>query len=140
LDPRSLDRDPGVGHPEHELWTIYRKLRKLDRVAGAVCSKVVAHRWPTKFPLYDSKIALVYHADSTWSEICEDLQQDPEWWSELERRFEYYRVNFQACRGVELHRVRMLDILAWGHAVGYRQHMVDLGTPLLAEATSPDTW
>ena len=140
LSPASLDRDPGAGHPEHELWEVWRRLVRLDGVAGAVCSKVVAHRWPTKFPLYDSKIALVYHADSTWMEICEDLQQDAEWWAELERRFDCYRANYQFGRGVPLHRVRMLDIMAWGHAVGFRRHLVGLGKPLLVGATDPDIW
>jgi hypothetical protein len=140
LNPLGLGSDPGAGHPEHELWVLWRKFTKLTGVAGAMCSKVVAHRWPTKYPLYDSKIALVYHSDSTWKEICDDLQQDPDWWEELERRFEHYRTTHHASRGVALYRVRMLDVVAWGHGIGHWDHLATLGEGLLEELPDPNTW
>jgi hypothetical protein len=140
LNPADLKRDPGPGRPEHELWEIWRRLTKLEGVAGAVASKVVHHRWNTKFALFDSRIARIYHGDDSWAEICEDLQQNPEWWEELERRFDYYRVNYQSGRGVPLPRLRLIDILAWAHAAGYWGHLLALGTALLKSTTDPNNW
>ena len=140
LNPTHLHLDPGPGHPEHELWEIWRRLMRVEGVAGAVASKVVHHRWDSKFSLFDSKIARVYHNDDSWTEICEDLQQDPEWWEELECRFDYYRERFQGDRGVALRRLRLIDVLAWSRAIGHWQHLLGLGTDLLSSTTDPDTW
>lgn len=137
LSPDCLRRDPGPGCPEHELWEIWRRLTKLEGVAGAVASKVIHHRWDTKFALFDSRIARIYHGDESWAEICEDLQHTSEWWEELERQFDCYRVKHQNGRGVSLRRLRLLDILAWAQAARYWEHLLKLGTALLNSTTDP---
>lgn len=140
LDPGRLMTDPGPGYPEHHLWVHYRAFTKLAEVAGAVSSKVIAHRWPSNYPLFDSKVGRVYDGDLAWVEICEDLRAQPEWWEELERRFELYRTLHQKGRGVPLQRVRLLDVLAWSFAAGYWDHLTGLGKALLAGTPDPDTW
>lgn len=140
LDVGRLNVDPGAGWPEHELWRWYQLLTRLDGVAGAVAAKIVHHKHPTVMPLWDSYIGRAYHSGETWGEICLDLQRNEEWFLELERRFEHYRLTFQGERGVPLKRLRLLDILVWCHVGKDREHVMELGQPLILAASDPDGW
>jgi hypothetical protein len=132
LDPSRLrDEAAASGHPEDVLWRAWRQLRSIGDVAGAVASKILHHRWPEKYPLYDSKIAEAYHSTRTWSEICEDLKSNSEEFARLEERFEAYRVTFESDRTVPLCRVRLLDILVWTEQAGHRLQCKQLGESLL---------
>ena len=127
LDRSALSRDPGKGAPEHDLWEWHRILTDLSDVGGAVSSKIVHHRHPTAMPLWDSKIGMAYDAGEAWAQIHQDLTTNVEFFVELERRFEVFRQNYRAGDGVETKRLRLLDILVWGHLAEKRAHMEVVG-------------
>jgi hypothetical protein len=140
LDPKRLLSDPGVGHPEHALWWWYKLLTSNDGVGGAVASKIVHHRHPTVMPLWDSVVGRAYHVGDTWAEIHADLNGNGEWFAELERRFSLYLAHHENGFGVELARLRLLDILVWADRAGHRSNLGRLGKTLLVGVDDPDTW
>lgn len=140
LDVARLNGDPGPEYPEHELWKWYDLLTSIDGVGGAVAAKVVHHRYPRVMPLWDSYIGRAYHSGDTWGEICQDLVDNAEWFDELELRFSQYRTAHQGGDGVDLARLRLLDILVWGDRANYRGHLVERGRALLEGLASPDEW
>lgn len=140
LDAKHLFQDPGAGHPEHLLWTLHRELTKINGVGGPVCSKIVAHRWPSKFPLWDSMVSRVYHGGDAWGEMCEDLQAGAAWWAELERRFDTFRMAWQDGGGVPLPRTRCLDILVWSSVTEQWKELIELGAPMVENLPPWGSW
>ena len=142
LEPSALAKEPGGGHAEQALWDWYRLLTSLDGVAGAVMSKVVHHRHPTVMPLWDSKVAMAYREKGVWASMHADLNKHETFFVELERRFASYRMKYQAGDGVEVGRLRLLDILVWGEHSKNRSSMEDLGRKCVAASGAPSasTW
>ncbi len=134
LDASALAKEPGGGHAEQALWDWHRLLTSLDGVAGAVMSKVVHHRHPTVMPLWDSKVAMAYKEKGVWASMHADLNENESFFVELEQRFEFYRRNYQAGDGVEVLRLRLLDILVWGERSKKRSEMEDLGKKCIASS------
>lgn len=139
LDVTRLNADPGPDFPEHELWRWHHLLTSIDGVGGAVAAKVVHHRHPRVMPLWDSFIARAYHSGDGWGEIGQDLRDNAEWFDALEQSFSQYRVAHQGGVGVDLARLRLLDILVWGDRANFRGHLAGLGRALL-DGLAPDEW
>jgi len=115
---------------EEKLWAAYDALTSLDGVAGAVAGKILHHRYPTKYPIYDSYIGSAYSTSKTWGEICEDVKREEDWFIALEELFESFRLSLDLATSVPLGRLRLLDILVWSNQIGKRQRCLQLGSAL----------
>jgi hypothetical protein len=112
----------------------------LDGVGSAVSSKVAHHVAPRTYPLYDSQVDKFWRLRHMWRDLAENLQSDEGWLNELERLVEHYRVTQQGARGVQLWRLRLVDVLTWLDALGQLELAITKGTNLLASAPDPAGW
>jgi len=150
MDPAKLEKDPRDASPEGLLWAFYRAFmgvrvggRKVGGIAGvgkAGYSKTAHWGWPRQMPLIDTYVTQYWDGDVFWVEMHHLLNGIPEWFDELERLLEVYRVRYQRRDGVPLGRIRALDILVWIHGRGLWETTLNAGQELLVGCPAVATW
>lgn len=147
MDRMKLITDPQDESPEGKLWTFYNafkgsgasgtKIGGISGVGTAGYSKIGHHAFPAQMPLLDSVVLKFWSRGKFWEELYDRLQENEDWFVELERLVEAYRQNRQNGDGVFINRLRAVDILVWVKGSGQWDETLEAGRQLLDVSDSP---
>jgi len=110
LDASDVDGAPpedSIGWWMHRAWWL---LMGLPRVNIAITHKLLHHKRPTVFALFDRVTRRAYDKDQLWRGVYTDLRQSAKEWEGIEQRFAALA---ETNGGVALSRLRMHDIVLW---------------------------
>lgn len=150
MDVNQLATDPNDHSPAGLLWAYYKafmgvkvngiKTGGIEGVGTAGYSKSGHWGWPRQVPLVDSVILKFWTGNNLWVELHRTLNDNREWFDELERLIEAYRVNFQNGDGVPIYRLRATDVVTWVNGSSQWDETLAAGKQLLAACTNVATW
>lgn len=150
MDVNKIISDPNDNSPEGLLWSFYKafmgekvngvKTGGIARVGPAGYSKTAAHAWPKQMPLVDSQVLKFWTGNAVWPEMYKALNDNRAWFDELERLVEVYRTQHQSSDGVQIWRLRCLDVLIWVAATGQWDATLKAGEELLADCPPLPIW
>lgn len=150
MDVEKLVTDPNDDSPEGKLWSFFKafmgdkvdgvKTGGINGVGAAGYSKTAHHGWPRQMPLFDSIVLRAWSSNGAWREMHETLTSNSEWFAELERLIEVYRIEYQSGDGFETFRLRHLDVLAWINGSGQWDSALAAGEALLDACGDISAW
>lgn len=120
---------PPPGSSAEKLCHAWRLLVGADGVGTAIAHKVLHHKRPTQFPVFDLKTAACYRKGVAWQGICEELQRHEAEFLEMERWFADLPTRGDGCA---LKRLRLHDILLWTYCSGQAELAAECGGRVLA--------
>ena len=150
MDVQKLATDPNDSSPEGLLWGFYKafmggkvngiKTGGIDGIGAAGYSKLAHWGWPRQMPLVDSIVLKFWTGNNVWVEMHRTLNQNREWFDELEHLINVYRVDFQNGDGVPIYRLRATDVVTWVDGSGQWDETLAAGKLLLTACTDVATW
>ena len=127
-----LFTNPRDGSAASVLWDWYEAVTSIKGLRGAASSKTGHHLAPSVMPLWDSLVGKAWSNHRMWSELHTQLVQQAQWCYDLERGVETYRQTVENGYGIELTRLRIVDIVMWLEARGELSFAIGVGQQILA--------
>lgn len=133
--------DLGVTSP-HEgtsawwLWRAWVLLRGAKGVGPTITDKVLHHKRPWLFPIFDDGTRQAMGAESAWRVLHAELQDQAEPFSHLEQ---WFAAQAAERGGIALTRLRLHDILHWGAIArggAMRERLISAGREVLGRSSA----
>ncbi len=140
LDPESLQNDPLDDGNESSIWRWYNSMTSIDDVGPAVSSKVGHHINADAMPLWDSQIGKFWTSNAMWPEFNRNLRGYEDFLMEAERLVEKFRTEHMSSQGVQINRMRIIDIAMWLEARGQFQFAFKHGSALIQDLVPMSEW
>lgn len=128
---------PGAGTQAWWLWRAWALLRGLEGVGPTIGDKVLHHKRPWLFPIFDDDTRRRMGGERVWQVLHDELNWHEEQFTYLERWFAA-----EAARrgGAYLTRLRIHDILLWGATTRNgreRELLIRAGNQVLGRSSAP---
>jgi hypothetical protein len=127
---------PQEGTPAWWLWRAWVLLRGAKGVGPTITDKVLHHKRPWLFPIFDDATRQAMGAESAWRVLHAELQDQAAQFVYLEQ---WFAARAAERGGVGLSRLRIHDILHWGNIArggAERERLIHAGRSVLGRSTA----
>lgn len=135
LNPAWLGAVPPAGAEERWLWRAWALLRGLKGVGPTITHKVLHHKRPWLFPIFDTRtVERMRRCGDEWQTLHAELTNQVGQFKHLERWFAGQAIERG---GMLLTRLRIHDILLWADVTGQRRALIAAGQRVLGRDGMP---
>lgn len=121
-------KPPERDTPSWWVWRAWSLIRGVHGVGRAIAHKTLHHQRPGLFPMLDEVTSEALNGAEAWVTIHQELHEHANEFQHLE---EWFASLAHEQGDVRLTRLRIHDILLWGHEHGDRDKMISQGLEIL---------